>query len=938
MRPGGRLLLCVAVVAVVGCGYVMLLGPSLSNANAEHSTQGAARRRQRPVANPDAPVDAIADAPSTEVAEATQDPLQKAAFSRRDADSRSLPTNTWHAKLFGIPSWHDFAMPDVGQAQQLHRWSMAALAADTVVADAEADPPQRTQYFSTLRNVLTTPSHKLCQEVRKEHQPLRESLNLKTELCYLDVASTPGVAAKGADAEDFTSAFRRAVTDDPPSVHGCRGLLKLSPATKSSAKRLSVCAASHSAHVSGDARWADALRSVFGPLHLRVLFEGPEVSVGQVQFDAEACEYWVHFAFRSPGTYHVNAKIVHSDFWGVDETLHRTKHAFGKYFLSRSYPPLTCYPDPVTRKAVGDHHSGGAGTGDSVVVDGGINFVAKQRQQREAQDKAMLNDHKERFGRLSDLRGDQGIARRSAIGLNATKVFLGGTRSPERKRRKQKPPPPPTDANGALVQLTKTLSRGVTAFGPLVGAAAGGPSARPYASTQVPVPATAWFGRWLQRPHPLTPFAGRLLRGNTLQWLPSDAPVAGVDPSVVPKFGIFKKTPTVDGTYKTMGSVAGAEVTHTPRQLSWMAPGILKQCLRRVRSESRRRPGSRTVRKARPSRHDPSASDPDIPPDLHPGAVRIFVTGDSQARSVYWALKNYFSTVMQYGESSYRAAAFDVATDPKAVQKLADGNAALAGSQAGAVPGADEPLSYERRDAGGNKVKHADALFFENEPTEDGNAGGGTARGPLVFVYYRWDNYLENLERFSAGADIVVAGFGAHPASWGQWSYAKFATESERVAKILCRRSAKKPVLFYGSPAWPKAKLVENFRATNARLAAFNGLAIKAIQDECEAARAVQQEQEKGAAPHANANAGAGGDGSTAAAAESADGGGGAGAAAPLHDRTIGVPLVNFFELSSAQLKLSKDGAHYDGSVVVAQLAHEVLERACADPGAPDAL
>ena len=172
-------------------------------------------------------------------------------------------------------------------------------------------------------------------------------------------------------------------------------------------------------------------------------------------------------------------------------------------------------------------------------------------------------------------------------------------------------------------------------------------------------------------------------------------------------------------------------------------------------------------------------------------------------------------------------------------------------------------------------------------------------------MYYKWDNYLSDLENLTAAADVVVAGFGAHPASWGQWSYGRFHAEARRVADVLCRRSRAKPVLFYGAPAWPKAKLVENFRATNARLAAFNGLSVAALQAACEAQRAAQRRD----------------------------------AAAAAGERRAAVPLVNSFGLSSGNLKLSKDDAHYDGSFVVAELAHQVLRQMCAEPGtAHDAL
>ena len=90
------------------------------------------------------------------------------------------------------------------------------------------------------------------------------------------------------------------------------------------------------------------------------------------------------------------------------------------------------------------------------------------------------------------------------------------------------------------------------------------------------------------------------------------------------------------------------------------------------------------------------------------------------------------------------------------------------------------------------------------------------------------------------------------------------------MARMICdrlRRNASKRIVWYGAPAWPKMKPDDNFRVTNLRLHLFNAMADDAMKTSC------------------------------------------------------GVPVLNFFGISWPQLKLSRDGAHYDGTVVMATLA-----------------
>ena len=94
------------------------------------------------------------------------------------------------------------------------------------------------------------------------------------------------------------------------------------------------------------------------------------------------------------------------------------------------------------------------------------------------------------------------------------------------------------------------------------------------------------------------------------------------------------------------------------------------------------------------------------------------------------------------------------------------------------------------------------------------------------------------------------------------------------VAEVLCRRKGE--TVWFGSPAWPKGKpaSVDNFRVTNARLGIFNRIARDALS------------------------------------------------------MCTRIRHLDFFQISLGQLKLSKDGAHYDKSVVMptfVDLLHEAL-------------
>jgi hypothetical protein len=187
-----------------------------------------------------------------------------------------------------------------------------------------------------------------------------------------------------------------------------------------------------------------------------------------------------------------------------------------------------------------------------------------------------------------------------------------------------------------------------------------------------------------------------------------------------------------------------------------------------------------------------------------------------------------------------------------------------------------------------------------------------------IQVRFEWDSYLENISRsvifpardssdgireatksdhMNSGegfADVVIAGMGAHAASWGQYSLAKYRREMVRIGEMVCKgpfatslvpsdvgRLKKRAVVWYGSPAWPRhKKAVENFRATNLRLSAFNSIAQRTLIEQCE---------------HSH----------------------------------VQLRLVDFFHMTYGVPHLSKDGAHYDKSIVAPTIAASLAAALC---------
>lgn len=187
---------------------------------------------------------------------------------------------------------------------------------------------------------------------------------------------------------------------------------------------------------------------------------------------------------------------------------------------------------------------------------------------------------------------------------------------------------------------------------------------------------------------------------------------------------------------------------------------------------------------------------------------------------------------------------------------------------------------------------------------EQGNLAGEAE----VVLSYEWDNYLSNISRTVAKTleesptgrtVVVVAGMGAHPASWGQHSYTQYSNEMQRVAHVFLRALRAHPrlrIAWYGAPAWPKPKSFDNFRITNIRLGLFNYLALEQLEGVVVAAlnkensTHPQQAGVVGFAPR--------------------------------------LTTVDFFGMTLPVLKWSIDGSHFDKSMVMAAMVQDIADKA----------
>ena len=465
--------------------------------------------------------------------------------------------------------------------------------------------------------------------------------------------------------------------------------------------------------------------------------------------------------------------------------------------------------------------------------------------------------------------------------------------------------------------------------------------------------ATTYAKQWVDGFPPFPLFAGRLLRGATFRYVGpsmSDGHTPSPAASMAVVVGPSNRGGAAPGGSSGRPSSSSSPVP--PEPFTWLSVSYLKQCFGRLRKQRMPAAVADASKEAATSTQCNATAATNAGKRRGGGMLRILVSGDSQSRSVYWALDNYLWTVLNHNHlrGSSQTAFQEKKPPPKGSNR----------------DGVAPPLSYELRDAKGEKIKEA--------------SSSSTEEGFDVKLYYKWDSYLDQIAQNSAEADVVIAGYGSHPASWGQWTFERFGKETrERVAPVLCHNSALegKAVVWYGCPAWPKPKLVENFRATNQRLGLFNGIAARIIHEECvkqgdlrSTTTTIQKRQNiQMKANDVAASAGVPRTPGTprrcdinhsSSSSMLLDNGGGAamddtdGAAWSLPPPALGlrmmeggddedepssvpnssssssfVSFVDFFAMTAPMLKLSKDGSHYDGSIVAPMLAHEILLAIC---------
>ncbi|CUG88918.1 membrane-associated protein, putative [Bodo saltans] len=263
-----------------------------------------------------------------------------------------------------------------------------------------------------------------------------------------------------------------------------------------------------------------------------------------------------------------------------------------------------------------------------------------------------------------------------------------------------------------------------------------------------------------------------------------------------------------------------------------------------------------------------------VSPSAAPSS-RWMITGDSQSRSMYRALRNEMTRRQQQ------------------------------------LPQVPQGINSSDGDGGG-KLRVADSTFS------------------TASVSYRWDNYLDNLTTTLSEAvrwpddttttttkkdlkpapQLVVAavGMGSHPASWGQYTFLQYQQAAQRVALELftfaCsprrsdrrQRQQKRIVVWYGAPAWPKPKSVDKFRITNSRLGLFNYAALSALH-----ALKIDKKENISAAQKTRGD----------------------------DDRLCSSwHHLDFYAMTLPVLKWSKDGAHFDKSMVLEMVTRELLRAA----------
>eukprot|EP01062_Namystynia_karyoxenos_P041654 TRINITY_DN30376_c0_g1_i1.p1 TRINITY_DN30376_c0_g1~~TRINITY_DN30376_c0_g1_i1.p1 ORF type:complete len:496 (+),score=92.99 TRINITY_DN30376_c0_g1_i1:92-1579(+) len=163
--------------------------------------------------------------------------------------------------------------------------------------------------------------------------------------------------------------------------------------------------------------------------------------------------------------------------------------------------------------------------------------------------------------------------------------------------------------------------------------------------------------------------------------------------------------------------------------------------------------------------------------------------------------------------------------------------------------------------------RHWQALLRERRAETAKTYNASEVHGSHTVSFF-WDPYLEHARAVARlpPADALVLGFGAWPASFGQWLHSRYDTFV----------GGWKVVVWVGSPAWPKPRRdTKGFRITNARLGLWNHLS-------------------------------------------------------RMHFQSAGLSTADIFTLSWVLPKMHRgDGMHYDNSVVLYAAAERLLPLVC---------
>eukprot|EP00760_Papus_ankaliazontas_P021316 PhM_4_TR18672/c0_g1_i1/m.71152 len=190
--------------------------------------------------------------------------------------------------------------------------------------------------------------------------------------------------------------------------------------------------------------------------------------------------------------------------------------------------------------------------------------------------------------------------------------------------------------------------------------------------------------------------------------------------------------------------------------------------------------------------------------------------------------------------------------------------------------------------------RHYDAIMKQTRASQAKGFNMTSTYSKSHRARFQWDPYLKILSdelRLLLGSyDVIVFGFGAWPASFGQWDLAKYLQYTSQLFDRITREMKQQThlkVFWAASPAWPKPRYgTEGFRITNTRLGLWNGLTRRLLNHQ-----KMQQQS---------------------------------------NNNNNYIRVLDFFEISWPHIKLHRgDGMHYDHSVVLYGAIDMILSEVC---------